>query len=88
MTKTIPKVSVLMSAYDSEKYLHFAIESILQQTFIDFEFIIVDDASHDSTLRIIKKYQKKDKRIRIIQNKKNSLCSHFFGQVIIIMKPE
>lgn len=66
-----PKVTVLMPAYNAEKYIGTAIESILNQTYKDFEFIIVNDCSTDSTLDIIKKYAKKDKRIRIISNKKN-----------------
>jgi glycosyltransferase involved in cell wall biosynthesis len=56
-------VSVLMSAYNSEAYLAEAIESVLNQTFTDFEFIIIDDGSKDSTLSIIQKYQAKDARI-------------------------
>lgn len=66
-----PKVTVLMPAYNAEKYIGTAIESILNQTYKDFEFIIVNDCSTDSTLDIIKKYAKKDKRIKIISNKEN-----------------
>ncbi|NLD25278.1 glycosyltransferase family 2 protein [Candidatus Dojkabacteria bacterium] len=66
-----PKVTVLMPAYNAEKYIETAIESILNQTYKDFEFIIVNDCSTDSTLDIIKKYAKKDKRIKIISNKEN-----------------
>jgi len=64
-----PVISVLMSAYNVEKYIREAIESILNQTFKDFEFIIVDDASTDSTLAIIESYR--DDRIRIIRNETN-----------------
>jgi len=66
-----PKVSVLMSAYNAERYIGAAIESILSQTFKDFEFIIVNDASTDRTLSVIKKYSKKDKRITVLNNPKN-----------------
>ena len=45
-----PKISVIMSVYNGEKYLREAIESILSQTFTDFEFIIVNDGSTDSFL--------------------------------------
>jgi glycosyltransferase involved in cell wall biosynthesis len=48
-----PKLSVLMPAYNAEKYIAEAIESILKQTFTDFEFIIVDDGSTDGTWEII-----------------------------------
>lgn len=64
-----PKVSVIMSVYNGEKYIREAIESILKQTFNDFEFIIIDDGSSDNTLGIIKSYQ--DTRIKIIKNDAN-----------------
>lgn len=67
----IPKLSVIMSVYNSEKYLKESIESVLQQTFSDFEFIIIDDASTDNSLNILKEFQKKDNRIIIIKNKYN-----------------
>ena len=66
-----PAISVIMAAYNSEKYIAEAIESILNQTFKDFEFIIINDKSTDKTLDIIKKYTKKDKRIKLIKNGKN-----------------
>ncbi|MCX6730647.1 MAG: glycosyltransferase family A protein [Candidatus Roizmanbacteria bacterium] len=66
-----PLISVLMPAYNAEKYIAEAIESILAQTFKDFELIISDDASTDKTWDIIKKYKDKDKRIFITRNSKN-----------------
>jgi glycosyltransferase involved in cell wall biosynthesis len=63
MAKT-PEISVVMPAYNAEKYIGPAIESILSQTFTNFELIIVNDASTDKTLSIIKKYARKDSRIR------------------------
>lgn len=65
----MPRVSVIMSAYNAEKYIKEAIDSILNQTFKDFEFIIINDGSTDSTRDIILSY--KDSRIRFIENKKN-----------------
>lgn len=70
-TKSCPKVSVLMPAYNSEKYIGEAIESILNQTFTDFEFVIINDGSTDNTAKIVRKYAKKDKRIKFVDNKKN-----------------
>jgi len=64
-----PRISVIMSVYNGEKYLREAIDSILNQTFPDFEFIIVNDASTDSSLKIIQSYH--DKRIRVIENEEN-----------------
>lgn len=62
-------LSVIMSIYNGERYLREAIDSILGQSFRDFELILIDDASTDSTYEIIKSYQ--DERIVVIQNKKN-----------------
>lgn len=67
----MPKVSVLMPAYNAEKYIAEAIESILNQSFTDFEFIIIDDASSDGTCDVIQDYIKKDSRIHTEQNIKN-----------------
>lgn len=64
-----PKVTILMSVYNGEKYLKEAVDSILNQTFQDFEFIIINDASTDGTLDILKSYS--DTRIKIHTNKKN-----------------
>jgi len=64
-----PKISVVMSVYNGEKHLRGSIESILNQTFTDFEFIIVNDGSTDASLEIIKSYD--DARIRTINNEKN-----------------
>ena len=66
-----PCVSVLMPAYNVEKYVGAAIESILNQTFSDFEFIIINDGSVDNTASVIKKYAEQDKRIRFIDNHEN-----------------
>ncbi len=68
----MPKVSVIMPCYNVEKYVAEAIESILNQTFTDFEFIIINDGSTDNTAQIIRQYAKQDKRIKFIDNKKNS----------------
>jgi glycosyltransferase involved in cell wall biosynthesis len=67
----VPAVSVVMPVYNAAKYLPLAIESILNQTYKDFEFIIIDDGSTDESWEIIKKYSLKDGRIRIIRNRLN-----------------
>ncbi|MGV3216514.1 glycosyltransferase family 2 protein [Clostridium perfringens] len=64
-------VSVVMSVYNGEKYLKESIESILNQTYKNFEFIIINDGSSDGSERIINEYRKKDSRIKIINNIKN-----------------
>lgn len=68
MNKT-PIISVLLPVYNGEKYLNTAIDSILKQTYTNFELIILDDCSTDHTADIIKSYS--DKRIRYIYNEKN-----------------
>jgi len=64
-------ISIIMSTYNSEQYLSKSIESILNQTFKDFEFLILDDGSTDNTPEIVKNYSKKDKRIKFYKNDKN-----------------
>ena len=64
----MPKVSVVMSVYNAEPYLEAAIDSILNQTFRDFEFVIVDDGSTDGSTEILEKYAKGDSRIRLVHN--------------------
>ncbi len=66
-----PKISVVMSVYNGERFLREAIDSILNQTYKDFEFIIVNDGSTDRSEKIIRSY--KDKRIRLINQKNHGL---------------
>ena len=63
-----PKISVVMPVYNGEKYLKESIESILNQSFNDFELLIINDKSIDRTEEIIKECAGKDDRIRLIQN--------------------
>ena len=67
----IPEVSVLMPAYNEADFLAEAVESILDQTFEDFEFVVVDDGSTDGSPDIVAHYLQRDKRIRFLQNKRN-----------------
>ncbi len=66
-----PTVSVLMSTYNRSQALPYAIESILNQTYTDFEFIIVDDGSTDNTMEQLRFYAQKDPRIVIVKNNEN-----------------
>lgn len=68
-------VSVVMPVYNAEKYLAEAIESILNQTYTDFELIIVNDGSTDGSLAIIDKFQKKDDRIVCICKENGGVAS-------------
>lgn len=69
MQASVPRVTVLMAVHNGEHFLRPAIESILNQTYRDFELLIVDDASTDNTPRVIQNYT--DPRIKIIHNAKN-----------------
>lgn len=63
-----PLVSVIMPSYNSKKYIKKAIDSVLEQTYSNFELIIVDGNSTDGTLDILDEYKKKDRRIKVIQD--------------------
>ncbi len=64
-----PKISVLMPVYNGERFLREAVESILNQTYRDFEFLIINDGSTDGSAEIIESY--KDPRIRLVHNERN-----------------
>lgn len=66
-----PLVSVIMPVYNAGAYLAEAIDSIRNQTVTDWEFLIVDDGSTDNTWKILTRYAKSDKRIRLYRNPKN-----------------
>ncbi len=65
-------VSVITPAYNAERFIAEAIESVLEQTYKDWEMIIVDDQSTDQTVDIIKQYSQQDSRIKLIELEKNS----------------
>ena len=67
----MPKISVIVPMFNSEKFIQTCIDSILQQTFKDFELIVIDNCSTDRSCKIIEKYS--DPRIKLHRNKKNSV---------------
>ena len=69
--KNIPKISIVMSVYNGERYVGEALDSICAQTFRDWELIIINDCSTDGTAEILKKYAAADNRIRIFENEVN-----------------
>lgn len=69
-----PKVSVLMTVYNGEKFVRESVESILGQTFQDFEFLIINDGSTDRTAEVLHGFQ--DPRVRIINNRENLGAYH------------
>ena len=72
--KDSPLVSVILTTYNGEKYIAETLESVLNQTYTNLEIIIVDDASTDNTVQIIKSYN--DKRIKLYSNDKNLGIGH------------
>jgi len=81
-----PLISVIMSVYNSEEYLKDAVESILDQTFEDFEFIIVDDYSFDRSLSILENYKESDDRIVLIKNSENIGLTKNLNRMISLAK--
>ena len=69
------KISVIVPAYNAEKTLHRCVDSILAQTFEDFELILVDDGSKDSSGRICDEYAAKDSRIRVVHKSNGGVSS-------------
>ena len=65
------KISVIVPCYNVEKYVAKCLDSIINQTYSNLEILVVEDCSPDNTLSILKEYEKKDKRIKVIKNKKN-----------------
>ena len=69
------KISVIIPVYNSEKYLKECLDSVLNQSFNDFEVICINDGSTDSSLKILNDYQSKDSRIKIISKENNGAAS-------------
>lgn len=71
MNLSIPRLSVVIPVYNPHQYLEPCLNSILKQTFKDFELIVIDDSSSDGSYELLRTYANKDKRIRVLQNKRN-----------------
>lgn len=68
-------ISVIVPCYNCEKYIKENIESILNQTYEKFEVIYIDDGSEDNTLKILKEYEKKDRRIKVIHTENKGVAA-------------
>lgn len=77
-----------MPAYNAEKYIERAIKSILNQTFRDFELIIINDASEDNTFKILQRYPRIDNRIRIINNETHLLIAASLNKAVDMAKAD
>ena len=71
MVSEKPKVSVIMPAYNMERYIGAAIQSVQQQTYLNWELLIIDDGSQDATCEIVERLAAEDERIHLIRNEKN-----------------
>lgn len=71
----IPKISIILPVYNGDMYVSNAITSILNQTFKDFELIIIDDGSQDSTVSILESFRQKDSRIKVISRENKGLIA-------------
>lgn len=88
-TETItPLVSVALCTFNGAAYLNEQLDTILQQTYSHLELVVVDDASTDDTLQILKEYAEKDERIRLHQNEKNIGFNLNFQKAIGFCKGE
>lgn len=81
MIHSYPKLSIGLPVYNGERFLQQSLDSLLAQTFTDFELIISDNASTDNTEEICRSYAAKDQRIRYYRNPENIGCAHNFNRV-------
>lgn len=81
-------ISVIMPAYNAEKTIRQAIDSVLSQTYGDFELIVINDCSKDSTQSIVEEYKEKDPRVILVNNKKNSGVSVSRNEGVDLAKGE
>ena len=91
-----PKFSIVMPVYKVEQYIEQSLKSVLEQTYTDFEVILVDDCSPDDSIKIAKKFAKEDNRIKIITQPKNMGCGkarntgvqHAQGKYLLCWDPD
>ena len=73
----LPKITIVIATYNSEKTLAVAMESVLNQTFQDWECLVVDGASTDSTVSIVEEFIRVDKRFRLISEPDKGIYDAF-----------
>lgn len=88
MSNNQPRLSIGLPVFNGDKFLNKAIDSLLAQTFEDFELIISDNASTDKTEEICRTYAEKDQRIRYYRNEKNIGCARNFNRVFKLSSAE
>jgi glycosyltransferase involved in cell wall biosynthesis len=85
---TLAKISVLMPVFNAEAFLAAAIDSVLSQTFGDFEFLILDDASSDGSRDILADYQRRDSRIKVLLSERNKGIAETLNEGIKVCRGE
>lgn len=83
-----PRVSVIMGIYNGEKTMRRAIDSIVSQTYTDWELIICDDCSNDNTYKIASEYAENDKRIKVIRNETNMRLAYSLNHCLSVAQGE
>lgn len=86
--KNMPAISVVMPVYNTKEYVGKAIQSILDQTFSDFEFLIIDNGSTDGSGDVIARYAQADSRIRVIHNEKNVFIAEARNRALELVQGE
>lgn len=84
----MPKVSIIMATYNCESTVSKSIDSILNQTYQDWEFVICDDCSTDNTFEILNEYKRKCQKIVLLRNEKNSKLSFSLNKCLKVAKGE
>lgn len=84
----MPAISVILSVYDHEIYIKKCIQSILDQSYKDWELIIIDDGSTDKSFNELKKFEQNDVRIKIIKNEKNQGLPNSLNHAISVSNGE
>ena len=84
----MPKVSVIMGIYNCAGFMGPSIESIINQTFTDWEFIMCDDGSSDNTYEVACEYAKKDPRIKVIKNERNMRLAYTLNHCLEVAEGE
>ena len=72
---TQPKISIIVPVYNSEKYLGKCIDSVLSQSFCDFELLLIDDGSTDRSQQVCDGYAQKDNRVKVIRKRNGGVSS-------------
>ena len=78
-------ISVIMSCFNNEESIQSSVESILNQSYHEFEFLIVDDCSEDNTFEILNYLKSKDERIKLFKNDKNIVSFTISKSLIIVL---